>query len=78
MAALRNGSKYSHTSCMLRFCSVSRLALNPNLIFEIGSNKTLRLSNYFNISESGCFFFHFLHRVSSEEILGSHLLKYCP
>jgi hypothetical protein len=24
---------------MLRFFTVSRLALNPNLIFEIGSNK---------------------------------------
>ncbi len=39
MAALRNGSKCSHTTCMLRFFTVSRLALNPNLIFEIGSNK---------------------------------------
>ena len=38
MAALRNGSKCSHTTCMLRFFTVSRLALNPNLIFEIGSN----------------------------------------
>jgi len=37
MAVLRNGSKYSHTMCMLRFFNVSRLALNPNLIFEIGS-----------------------------------------
>ena len=39
MAALRNGSKCSHTTCMLRFFTVSRLALNSNLIFEIGSNK---------------------------------------
>ncbi len=38
MAVLRNGSKCSHTTCMLRFFTVSRLALNPNLIFEIGSN----------------------------------------
>jgi hypothetical protein len=37
MAALRSGSKCSHTTCMLRFFTVSRLALNPNLIFEIGS-----------------------------------------
>ncbi len=37
MAVLRNGSKCSHTACMLRFFSLSRLALNPNLIFEIGS-----------------------------------------
>jgi hypothetical protein len=37
MAVLRNGSKCSHTTCMLRFFTVSRLALNPNLIFEIGS-----------------------------------------
>ena len=38
MAVLRNGSKCSHTTCMLRFFTVSRLALNTNLIFEIGSN----------------------------------------
>ncbi len=38
MAVLRNGSKCSHTACMLRSFTVSRLALNPNLIFEIGSN----------------------------------------
>ena len=37
MAVLRNGSKCSHTTCMLRFFTVSCLALNPNLIFEIGS-----------------------------------------
>jgi hypothetical protein len=37
MAVLRNGSKCSHTTCMLRFFTVSRLALNTNLIFEIGS-----------------------------------------
>jgi hypothetical protein len=42
MAVLRNASKCSHTTCMLRFFIVSRLALNPNLIFEIGSN----LSNF--------------------------------
>jgi hypothetical protein len=38
MAVLRNGSKCSHTTCMLRFFTVLRLALNPNLIFEIGSS----------------------------------------
>jgi len=39
MAVLRNGSKCSHTTCacMLRFFTISRLALNPNLTFEIGS-----------------------------------------
>jgi len=37
MTALRNGSKCSHTTYMLRFFTISRLALNPNLIFEIGS-----------------------------------------
>ena len=41
MAALRNGSKCSHTTCMLRFFTVSRLALNTNLIFEIGSKNNL-------------------------------------
>ena len=39
MAVLRKGSKCSHTTCMLRFFTVSRLALNTNLIFEIGSKK---------------------------------------
>jgi len=38
MAALQNCSKCSHTTCMLRFFTVSRLAMNSNLIFEIGSN----------------------------------------
>ncbi len=38
MAELRNGSKCSHTTCMLRFFTVSRLALNTNLIVEIGSS----------------------------------------
>jgi hypothetical protein len=41
MAVLRNGSKCSHTTCMLRFFTVSRLALNSNLIFEIGSNNNV-------------------------------------
>ena len=41
MAVLRNGSKCSHTTCMLRFFTVSRLALNTNLIFEIGSSPIL-------------------------------------
>ena len=39
MAALWNGSKCSHTTCMLRFFTDPRLALNSNLIFEIGSSK---------------------------------------
>ena len=39
MAALWNGSKCSHTTCMLRFFTDPRLALNSNLIFETGSNK---------------------------------------
>jgi len=46
MAALRNGSKCSHTTCMLRFFSVSRLALNPNLIFEIGSKNSTKKRSY--------------------------------
>jgi hypothetical protein len=41
MAVLRNSSKCSHTTCMLGFVTVSRLALNPNLIFEMASNKIL-------------------------------------
>jgi hypothetical protein len=41
MAALRNASKCSHTKYMLRFFTISRLALNHNLIFEIGSNNQL-------------------------------------
>jgi hypothetical protein len=45
MAVLQNGSKCSNTTCMLRFFTLSRLALNPNLIFEIGSN-------YFKINRS--------------------------
>jgi len=38
MAVLRTGLKCSHTTCMIRFFTASRLALNPNLIFEISSN----------------------------------------
>lgn len=37
MTALRTGSKCSHTKCMLRFFIIPRLALNPNIILEIGS-----------------------------------------
>jgi len=37
MATLWNGSKCSHTTCMLRFFTDPRLALNSNLIFETGS-----------------------------------------
>ena len=39
MAALWNGSKCSHTTCMLRFFTDPRLALNSYLIFETGSIK---------------------------------------
>jgi hypothetical protein len=35
--ALWNGSKCSHPKCMLRFFNDPCLAMNPNLIFEIGS-----------------------------------------
>jgi hypothetical protein len=35
MAVLQSGSKCSHTTCMLRFFATSRLAMNPNLNFEI-------------------------------------------
>ena len=38
MGALRNGSSAHILPCMLRFFTVPRLALNPNLIFEIGSS----------------------------------------
>ena len=44
MAVLQNGSKCSHTTCMLRFFTVSRLALKTNLIFEIGSDYCLTTS----------------------------------
>jgi hypothetical protein len=37
MAVLQSGSKCSHTTCMLRFFATSRLAMNPDLYFEIGS-----------------------------------------
>ena len=47
MAALRNGSKCSHTTCMLRFITVSRLALNPTLILEIGSKYSSFAPLYF-------------------------------
>jgi len=53
MAALRNGSKCSHTTCMLRFFTVSRLALNPNLIFEMGSYylpNLMKLNNVYNLT----------------------------
>ncbi len=48
MAALRNGSKCSHTTCMLRFFTISRLALNTNLIFEIDSNRIQILKDHKN------------------------------
>ncbi len=34
MAVLRNDSKCSHTPCMLRFFTVPRLALNPDLFLR--------------------------------------------
>ena len=43
MAALWNGSKCSHTTCMLRFFTDPRLALNSNLIFELGSRNSKEL-----------------------------------
>ncbi len=49
MAALRNGSKCSHTTCMLLFFTVLRLAMNTNLIFEIGSNLKNHIF-YFDVS----------------------------
>ncbi len=52
MAVLRNGSKCSHTTCMLRFFTVSRLALNTNLIFEIGSRKNIFVQIVLNMSIS--------------------------
>jgi hypothetical protein len=50
MALLRNGSKCSHTTCMLRFFTVSRLTLNPNLILEIDSNLFVLLTFTKNIA----------------------------
>jgi len=47
MAVLRKGSKCSHTTCMLRFFTVSRLALNTNLNFEIGSSGEERPLGHF-------------------------------
>jgi hypothetical protein len=49
MAVLRNGSKCSHTTCMIRFFTVSRLALNSNLIFEIGSRLKRKVSTQLNL-----------------------------
>ena len=50
MSVLQNGSKYSHTTCMLRFFTVSRLALNTNLIIEIGSIFPEKSYFYFDVS----------------------------
>jgi hypothetical protein len=52
MAVLRNGSKCSHTTCMLRFFTASRLALNPNLFFEINSSETFEKHPLFAHYES--------------------------
>jgi hypothetical protein len=46
MAVFGNGSKCSHATCMLGFFTVSRLALNTNLIFEIGSNKQIKKMDF--------------------------------
>ena len=43
MAVLQNISKCSHTTCMLRFFAVLRLAMNSDLYFEIGSNIVAQL-----------------------------------
>jgi hypothetical protein len=50
MAVLQNGPKCSHTTCMLRFFTVSSLALNPNLFFEIDSNLFVLLTFTKNIA----------------------------
>jgi hypothetical protein len=55
MAVLRNGSKCSHTTCMLRFFTVSRLALNTNLIFEIGSSKKFTYYYLLGLTDFGVF-----------------------
>jgi len=36
--------------CMLRFFAAPRLALNPNLVLEIGSGVILRLLSRLNVS----------------------------
>jgi len=54
MAVLRNGSKCSHTTCMLRFFNVSRLTLNSNLIFEIGYRYQEQNSKPIYIPEFAC------------------------
>ncbi len=56
MVALRNGSKCSHTTCMIRFFTVSLLALNPNLIFEIGSKIRARFYSSIDFA-GGCLIF---------------------
>jgi hypothetical protein len=56
MVVLRIGSKYSHTRCMLCFFTVSRLALNPNLIFEIGSKIRARFYSSIDFA-GGCLIF---------------------
>jgi hypothetical protein len=55
MAVLQNGSKCSHTKCMLRFFTVSRLALNTNLIFEMGYSNTLAFWKYYRSFEIDLF-----------------------
>jgi len=53
-AVLRNASKCSNTTCMLRFFTVSRLALNPNLIFEIGSYQIHACEFHFKNNVTEC------------------------
>ena len=50
MTVLKNGSKCSHTKCMLRFFTVFRLALNPDLYFETGFGEVNNESENFTIS----------------------------
>jgi len=52
MTALWNGSKCSHTACMLRFFTAPLLALNPNLIFEIGSIVNVFLGVIYILAEN--------------------------
>jgi hypothetical protein len=47
MAALLSDKKCSHATCMLRFLTAGRLALNPNLIFKIGSRKVVNAHGTF-------------------------------
>jgi len=52
MTALWNGSKCSHTTCMLRFFTATLLAMNSNLIFEIGSIVNVFLGVIYILAEN--------------------------